>query len=97
MRAYPPTADGKLTFGEWVNYCFDRPSDTWHWTMLGDVLDADGSATPSDWYRPDAGTLCDHLTRLFRRPGILLHRFTGDQLNWVFLVRSWGRLQLHAG
>jgi hypothetical protein len=73
-----------LTFGEWVNYCFDRQNDTWHWTMMEDVPDAEGFPTPGNWYAPDPKTLCEYLTRLFRRPGILIHRFSGDQLNWGF-------------
>jgi hypothetical protein len=84
MPQHPPTPDGMLSFGDWVNYCFDRENDSWHWHLMDDHLDAEGLPTSGNWYRPDAVTVCAYLTRLFTRPGILIHRFSGDQLNWGF-------------
>jgi len=84
MPLFPPTPDGTLSFGDWVNYCFDRESDSWHYGCMDDYPNAEGFPTSTDWYCPDPATLCAYLTRLFTRPGILLHRFSGDQLNWGF-------------
>jgi hypothetical protein len=78
-----PTSDGRLTYEQWVAYCFDRDQRDWYWAQFADAQDEYGNPLDRDWYRPAPDVLCEYLTTFFRDPSGIADRYSRDQIAWA--------------
>jgi hypothetical protein len=69
-----------LTFDEWLSWVFDHPvtSPEWYWDLDADLCESDPRAAVRS------------LTRLFEEPGVLLGRFSLDQIRQGLWFLAYG-------